>query len=75
MRQRKLLRVTRGSEKAIMIDDVLRVVGLFTVEGYDTEYDEEEGCVLVVRELDGKVVAKIRMEVEVLDDSILFAEA
>jgi len=46
-------------------DDVLY---LLAVDGYTLERNEEEGGFILVRELDGKPVAKVWLEIEPLED-------
>ena len=49
------------------------IIWLVTKEGYDMEVDEDEGCVYVVDELTGRIVAKLWVEVEWVDDEIIEA--
>ena len=49
------------------------IVWLVTREGYSMEVDEDEGCVYVVDELTGRVVAKLWMEIEWVDEEVVEA--
>ncbi len=46
-------------------DDVLY---LLAIDGYTLERNEREGGFILVRELDGKPVAKVWLEIEPLED-------
>ncbi|MHA1263434.1 MAG: hypothetical protein ACTSSA_15410 [Candidatus Freyarchaeota archaeon] len=44
------------------------VLYLLAIDGYTLERNEEEGGFILVRELDGKPVAKVWLEIEPLED-------
>ena len=56
---------------ALQIEQVLN---FFCCEGYDLEWDDDEQCYLLIREVDNRVVARIWMEYEIYDDEMI-AEA
>jgi len=56
---------------ALQIEQVLN---FFCCEGYDLEWDNDEQCYLLIREVDNRVVARIWMEYEIYDDEMI-AEA